>query len=107
MSFDCQELLCGYRWDSWTMRQFEDSELLGDPRGSRRAFQAYTNPYLEHMMVFIYQRDPLSGMDSCQVFKMDLRYNVETRELTSKAKLMIRKDTDLNGRSGAGYSLGT
>ena len=100
--FDSPDIMGAYRLDVFTLDKFEDEDLLGDPRGFKATYQAFTDLEFKLMLIFVREKDPLSGTDSVSVYKMDLRYDKTEQRLEAKTKHAVSISIDGSSRFGVG-----
>jgi hypothetical protein len=97
--FECPDIMSRFHLAAWKIREFEAEQCLGDPRGARPNYVGYMNPYAEHMLVFVRQKDPCTGLDSASMFKMDLNTR-NGQTVVARAKLAVGMCKDQAGRCG-------
>ena len=55
-----------------------------------------------HVLIFVHQIDPLSGIDSISAYQMYLDYDETEQRLEARAKRAVSTSFDISGRSGVG-----
>ena len=97
--------MSNFHLDVFNLKEFDDEEFLADPRGARSNFVGYVNPFCEHMLVFLRQKDPQTGLDYASAFKMDLLTDkVNKRYVIGRAKLAVSTGRDDSPSSRFGTS---